>query len=310
MNSVLVTGAGGFLGRAVGRRFASEHWSVFGLGATVDATMRWNAFHHMTLPDVRFADVLKTLRPDVLVHCAGRASVPESFGDPRGDFDSSPLVLFEVLDQVRRLSPQTRVIFLSSAAVYGNPCSLPIDENHVCAPMSPYGFHKRMCEQLCEEFTRCFDVATASARIFSAYGPGLRRQVVWDVCEKALRDPEVLLQGTGEESRDFIHVDDAAAALYLLATRGECDGGAYNLASGDETRIADLASEIVATVAPGKTVRFSGRAAQGMPQRWRADITRLRGIGFQPACAFRTGLGETLAHHQREIAGRCLKKSA
>lgn len=310
MKSVLITGAGGFLGGAVGRRFAAEHWSVVGLGATVDSTMRWNAFHRMMLPDVRFADVLESVRPDVLMHCAGRASVPESFADPRGDFDSSPLVLFEVLEQIRRSSPHTRVIFLSSAAVYGNPRSLPIDETHACAPVSPYGFHKRMCEELCEEFTRCFGVATASARIFSAYGSGLHRQVVWDICEKALRDREVLLQGTGEESRDFIHVDDAAAALFLLATQGECVGGAYNVASGIETRIADLAAEVVSNVAPGKKVRFSGSIPQGMPQRWRADITRLRAIGFQPARAFRAGLGETLAHHQREIAGRCLKKSA
>lgn len=310
MTSVLVTGAGGFLGRAVGRRFLQAGWTAVGLGSTRDHATRWHTFHRMTLPDPVLADVLRRHRPDVLVHCAGRASVPASLAEPGRDFDAGPLVLFDVCEHLRRSSPRTRLIFLSSAAVYGDPRSLPIDEAHEARPVSPYGFHKKMCELVCTEFARCYGLPTAVARIFSAYGPGLHRQVVWDTCTRAVQEAEVLLHGTGAETRDFIHVDDAAAAIHLMATRADCTGEAYNLASGVETSIADLAAEVVARVAPGKPIRFSGLGQPGMPLRWRANVARLRGIGFQPARDLHDGLGDTIAHHQREIAARCLKQSA
>jgi len=310
MSVALITGAGGFLGNAIARTFADRQWTVVGLGRTNKRSRHSAEHHRMTLPDPRLGMLLRHCRPDVVVHCAGCTSVPESFHKPERDFSAGPPVMFELLDHVRRASPQARVVFLSSAAVYGNPRSLPIREQHLPRPVSPYGFHKRMCEVLCEQFTRCFDVATVIARIFSAYGPGLHRQVIWDICEKALGGREVVLQGTGEETRDFIHVDDAAEAVFLLATTRRCAGKTYNLASGAEMKIADLAAKIVGQVAPGTPVHFAGNSPPGMPRRWRADVRRLEALGFRATTDIDGLLGDTVAHHQREIAARCLRKSA
>src|SRR5438552_189686 len=84
---------------------------------------------------------------------------------------------------------------------------------YVARRLSPYGYHKRQAELICEEFSRVYALPTAVARIFSAYGPGLRRQVVWDICEKALATGKLELRGTGAESRDFIHAADIARGL-------------------------------------------------------------------------------------------------
>lgn len=310
MRSAIVTGAGGFLGSAVGRCFSRQKWSVIGLGSSVDTTASWDAFYPLMLPNPRLTELLSIHQPDVLIHCVGSASVPSSFTAPDRDFVASPVVLQELLEQVRRVSPRSRVIFLSSAAVYGSPRQLPISEQDELNPESPYGFHKRMCEELCEEYSRFFGIQTAVVRIFSAYGPGLRRQVVWDICEKALRESEVLLQGTGEESRDFVYVDDAAAALLRIAMQAECVGEAYNLASGIETNIEELAKLIVSRLAPGKRIRFSGQKPQGMPQRWRADISSLHKLDFQNMYSFEAGLDKTLAWYQQEVAEICRRQSA
>lgn len=310
MRSVLVTGAAGFLGRAVCRRFALEGWTVSGLGSAGDRPPGCQAYHRMALPDSRCGVLIASLQPAVIVHCAGRASVPESFHDPGRDFAASAGVVFALLDEVRLHSPGSKLLLLSSAAVYGDPRRLPIDEAHEPSPVSPYGFHKRICEELAAEFTRCFGLRTAIARIFSAYGPGLRRQVVWDLCERVIADGPLLLQGTGAETRDFIHADDVAAALFLIATRADCGGEAYNLASGEETSIADVAAAVVERLAPGTPVRFSGVLPPGVPSRWRADVTRLKTLGFHPERDLQRGLAETLDWNRRELATRCLKKSA
>ena len=110
------------------------------------------------------------------------------------------------------LSPprRPRVVFVSSAAVYGNPPSLPVDEKATPCPMSPYGRHKVECEQLLREFHERIELPSVSLRVFSAYGEGLRRQIFWDVCVQALANGEIRLHGSGSETRDFVHAYDVA----------------------------------------------------------------------------------------------------
>ncbi|MES2571746.1 MAG: SDR family oxidoreductase, partial [Verrucomicrobiota bacterium] len=240
MKSVLITGVAGFLGRHAARQFSREGWRVIG----VDDASPENAqpaagalYHRMRLPSPALRELLRAARPDVFVHCAGRASVPLSMDDPASDFRDNTLLTFEMLEMLRREAPACRFLFLSSAAVYGNPEALPVEESHRVAPLSPYGYHKRQCELLCEEFSAIFGLPTAALRIFSAYGPGLRRQVIWDICERVLTSGELRLRGTGNESRDFIHAIDIGRALTCIASQAPCQGEIYNLASGREATI-------------------------------------------------------------------------
>lgn len=304
---VVVTGANGFLGYYVVRQFVAAGWQVVGIGSSspsADLVANLHSYQRWLLPDKRLLDLLRDLAPQVLVHCAGRASVPLSFAEPAQDFAAGPSLLFDVLDQVRQGSPATRVLFLSSAAVYGHPPRLPIAEDQQLAPSSPYGFHKELGERLCSEFTKLFGVPTASLRLFSAYGPGLRRQVLWDLCQKASQDQEILVQGTGDESRDFIHATDVARAVYQLAVAAPLQGEAYNVASGRETPIAMVAAKIVDLLAPGKPWRFNGVLPPGTPRHWRADIRRLGQLGFVPARNLQEGIADYVAWYRQEVCQR------
>ena len=261
------------------------------------------AYHRMQLPSAALADLLRAAAPDVCVHCAGRASVGLSMSDPAADFRGNSMLTFEVLDALRQHAPQCRFLLLSSAAVYGNPATLPVVEDHPIAPLSPYGYHKRQAELLCEEFSRIYALPTASARIFSAYGPGLRRQVVWDVCEKVLTTGRLPLHGTGGESRDFIHAADIARALFLIAEKAPCDGEIYNLASGRAVTIAALAAILLDALGSKATPAFNGTTTPGDPLHWRADIAKLAALGFAPAIPLEQGVRGVATWCAAELSG-------
>ncbi len=140
----------------------------------------------LSLPDPRLEQLLTSWKPDVCIHAAGRASVPQSMADPASDYSDGPALTLAVLDALRRCVPDCAFVLLSSAAVYGNPPILPVNEEQAPNPISAYGYHKWQSEILCQEFASLFGIRAISVRLFSVYGAGLRRQVMWDLTYKAL----------------------------------------------------------------------------------------------------------------------------
>jgi UDP-glucose 4-epimerase len=303
MKTALITGVAGFLGRYAAREFQRDGWRVVGLDdVPPENAPRGVEFQRMHLPAPELATLLANTTPDVCIHAAGRASVAFSLSEPAADFRDGVMLTFELLDALRRHAPRCRFILLSSAAVYGNPATLPILETHATQPLSPYGWHKRQSELVVEEFARIYAQPALAVRIFSAYGPGLRRQVVWDICERTLATGRLTLRGTGEESRDFIHGADVARALVLLAERAPAEGEIYNLAAGRETTIRELATSLLSHLGSTSQPEFDGQATPGDPRNWRADITRLARLGYVPATTLEDGL--------RSVAAWCLAEMA
>jgi UDP-glucose 4-epimerase len=156
---ILITGVAGFIGRYIARYFFQKGWKVWG----IDNSSPENAplsmlteYHQLRLPNQDFNRLLKQKSPTLCVHCAGRASVGLSLEYPSEDFYANTVLTFELLNTIRINAPQCKFIFLSSAAVYGNPTTLPVSETQVTMPISPYGFHKLQSEQLCSEFNHIY----------------------------------------------------------------------------------------------------------------------------------------------------------
>jgi UDP-glucose 4-epimerase len=223
--------------------------------------------------------------------------------DPYSDFYGGPVLTFALLASLRDLQPECAFINISSAAVYGNPSELPVKEGAPIRPISSYGFHKWQSEIICQEYASLWGIRTASARIFSAYGPGLHRQVIWDIIYKILTQPEVLLQGTGQESRDFIHVQDIAQGVNVIVNNASMKGEAYNLASGSETKIKDLATLIQARLNAQVEIKFSGELPAGTPINWKADIQKINVLGFSPQMTLEKGINDFIEWARREIGG-------
>ena len=304
--SVLITGVAGFIGRYTARYFSDQGYSVIGIDNSPPENAplsNLTSYHRLRLPDNTLNDILRIHSPDVCIHCAGRASVGLSIVEPNADFYANTVLTFEILNALRLYAPQCRFIFLSSAAVYGNPESLPIKETQTPLPLSPYGFHKLQCEQLCLEFFKVYGLPTASVRIFSAYGPGIRRQVLWDICNRAITQNDVTLQGTGNESRDFIHAIDIAKALLLVSNNAPMQGESYNLASGQEVKISYLASLLLNALEYSSTPQFDGIVPVGNPLNWQADISKLTKLGFEVSVPLEKGIKTFASWCRAELVG-------
>jgi UDP-glucose 4-epimerase len=272
---VVVTGAAGFIGSRVASVFADEGWEVVRAGRP-----------QHDIPSPEFDRLFDQHDVGLVVHCAGPASVPASVTNPEADRAGSVDVTRAILALLERREAPPRLLLVSSAAVYGEPNELPVGETAALAPISPYGRHRLETEELAAASA----VPTAVARVFSAYGEGLRRQVLWDIAQKALTGDVVELWGTGAESRDFVHVEDVARGLLAVAQRAAFAHDVYNVGSGDETTIAELAEIFLGALGTDGAAAFRGIEREGDPTRWRADIARLRGLGWSPSIGLPDGV--------------------
>jgi UDP-glucose 4-epimerase len=243
------------------------------------------------LSTIDLAEILREATPDRIVHCAGNANVGLSVQDPFMDLNGSYVLLHRLLYALKSASIAARVLFVSSAAVYGNPARIPIAEEDSRQPVSPYGLHKAACEDLCSYFSRVESIDCRVMRIFSAYGSGLRKQILWDLSAKLEGAGRVEMFGTGNETRDFVHVDDVVRAAELILDKGRPE--VYNVASGEETRIADLARILIRAAGESEDrLFFNGKTKEGDPLNWKADISRLKSLGFEPRVSLERGVGD------------------
>lgn len=303
MKTVLITGAAGFLGRYVVQEMLRSGWSVVGLdGNVAPSNMPTNVIYRsLRLPNNGLFDLVGEFRPNACVHCAGRASIAASVEDPAADFQASVIVTAHLLDALQREASGCRTIFLSSAAVYGQPDHLPVRESASIKPLSPYGYHKRICEVLVEEAARLKDIPAASVRIFSAYGPGLRRQVLWEVASQLAEKNSVHLRGTGDESRDFIYASDVARAIRLLIEKAPCEGEVYNVAAGTETTIKDAVEMLREFFPVSSPAIFAGKRSSIHPERWLADCSRIQQLGFGNTLSLSEGLQALVQWVQKNV---------
>jgi nucleoside-diphosphate-sugar epimerase len=299
--TVLITGANGFIGTYAANTFRQFGWQVIELSrrrqqnetgkrdGTSDVLIKNDLSDHNAL-----LKIIDRYRPQACIHLAAPASVPDSFKNPAADFTAQLLPLLNLLEAIRLSERQINVLLVSSAAVYGNQVTLPIEEEQKLNPLSPYGYHKQYQEQLLDQYVAIYGLKGCKARVFSTYGVGLMRLAVWDITKRALAG-DYILYGTGEESRDYLHVSDVARALLSVVERDSFSGEAINIASGCETKIVDLAETIYKLLGTGEKVRLIPSDENNKdPLRWRADIRRLNSLGFQASVDLECGLASTI----------------
>jgi UDP-glucose 4-epimerase len=283
---LLITGVSGFIGGSIAHFAAERGHEVVGVGR---ARAGAAASRYRVVPaegEPALKELVDGFAPDAILHAAGKASVGASIERPREDFDSAVLTWIELLEAVRRSGRRPLLLFPSSAAVYGNPAELPIREDAPARPISPYGFHKLTAELLAEEYASCFGLDIVVVRLFSVFGPAQRRLLVWELFEQlAGPAPEAVIQGTGHETRDFLHVDDVADAALRLLERGlraprpaPRRAEIVNVASGEELSVRELAARVKEILGTEKGILCRGLERPGDPRGWRADVTRLTAL--------------------------------
>ena len=287
---ILITGSRGFLGSTFAAFATAQGHDVLGLGRTAQPPPGWPGQYAWT--DVAHADLsslVNGFRPDLVFHGAGSASVGGSFQSPLDDLRASVYTFANLLEGIRRSDHRPVVLFPSSAAVYGHPSRLPVCEDDPTRPISPYGFHKLAAEQLGREYAACYGLRVVLGRVFSVLGPRQRRLLLWELFEQFTGDgPGVTMEGTGDETRDFLYAEDVVGIFLRLGeafghrTEGECV--AVNVASGVETSVRALVELTARLLGSGKPVRYQTHGRLGDPSRWVADTSALRARGGDFAC--------------------------
>jgi UDP-glucose 4-epimerase len=289
---ILIIGSRGFIGSHCVDYFKSKGFEVW--QADVNESSGDN-FYKISRQNSDYSILFKEHQFDICINASGSAHVGFSFENPSKDFELNVVNIQKILVAIRDYNPKCKFINFSSAAVYGNPKKLPITENTPCKPLSPYGFHKLQSELLLTEYHKFFGLNTCSLRVFSAYGPRLKKQLFWDLYQKSLQNDVISLFGTGSETRDFIFIDDLLQIIDLVIQHSTFQGAIYNVASNVETTIAEAAQVFLNEFSPEKRVVFNEVIKVGDPNNWLADMDLIKGKGFRPQFNLHLGLKKYVA---------------
>ncbi len=297
MSSVWVTGAAGFIGSHLVRHLSGQGQNVAGidlvpadragLGNTV---VGWDASG--LSPQSLHSLQKKTGTPETVYHLAGGSSVGASLADPAADFSATVGGTATLLEWLRTSSKGARLVIVSSAAVYGNIHRDPIGEADATDPYSPYGAHKYAMEATVKGWASSFEIPSVAVRLFSVYGPGLRKQLLWDLSNRLhASDGPVELGGTGNELRDWTYVTDVVRAIEAAALQAKPCMPVINAGSTRASSVRQISTELVRAYGEDpERIRFSGRARPGDPYSLVAAPGKLVSDGFE----WRVDVGEGL----------------
>ena len=295
--NVLVTGGAGFLPSHLVDALVSNGAKVTVLdnlqaGSLDNLQQSWGQIRFMQ-GDVRDLVTVRAAAEGqhTIYHMAANASVPNSVEDPSYDFHTNVEGTFNVLLAARDLGIK-KIVFASSAAVYGEPQYVPIDENHPRNPISPYGGGKLAAENLGFSYARTYGLDFTAIRVFNAFGPRPPRYVIYDLLVKLERNQDHLeVLGTGQEVRDYCYVSDMAQALILVGTSPGTAGQVFNAAGGNLISIAELVLLIRdLRKLPNLQITNTGRSWEGDIRRLVPKIDKIRSIGFAPTIDLMEGI--------------------
>lgn len=289
-NKILIIGCNGFIGSHLVEQYKSASHRVIGCDVCDSHSVDKYYIVDQLNPD--YNQIFLENKFDLVINASGSSNVNASFINPFYDYNLNVQNAIKILETIRLFNSECKYINLSSAAVYGNPKVLPINEMAEISPQSPYANHKYLSELVCKEYSMYYGLNTCNIRIFSAYGPGLKKQIFWDLYQKYknIRKDHIELWGTGKESRDFIYIKDLVSAIHLCSLNSNFTGEIINIASGKEIFIKDAAETLIRFLDPTVKIIFNGLTRKGDPINWNADIKQLRSFGFDPGYTLETGL--------------------
>ncbi len=300
-SKALVTGAAGFIGSHLSERLVSDGWTVTGIDSFTDYYDPQRKRNNISgllgskeftlieedLNSCRLADHLDGV--SCVFHLAAQAGVRRSWGAEFSHYvDSNILATQKLLEAIKGTG--IPIVYSSSSSVYGDTRDLPMREEHVTSPVSPYGATKLSAEHLCELYRVNFGVRYAALRYFTVYGPRQRPDMAFSIfTTAALGGGEIEVFGDGKQTRDFTFVLDAVEAN-VLASRYEGDGDIFNIGGGSRSSVLEVIEIIRRETGGNPAVRFMEKARGDVLDTWADTSKAQRELGFKPTIGLEEGL--------------------
>lgn len=296
MEKVLITGGLGQLGSYIAERLCREY-KVIILDKKSSYTLDVGEIIKGDILDKSPVDKL-VARADIVVHAAAQVSVSRSIEEPFFDAENNIIGTMNMLQAARNTRPNPLFIYVSSAAVYGNPVHLPIREDHPQDPLSPYGASKLAGEKYTQAFHRAFGLPTVCVRPFNIYSPRQDPEspysgVISRFIDNIKQGKPPVIFGDGKQTRDFVSAKDVAELICLLIKNEKAIGQVFNAATGVPTTINHLAETILKLFCSNlEPVHKEPR--KGDIRDSYADITKAKEIGYTPMIELKQGLKEMI----------------
>jgi UDP-glucose 4-epimerase len=301
-----VTGGAGFIGSNLTRALVSDGVEVVVLD-DLSTGFRSNLTDGVEFIEGDVRDEVDLARAvegsDVVFHLAASVGNARSIADPVRDAEINCLGTLRVLEAARRFDV-AKVVYSSSAAIFGELRALPIREDHPAEPDSPYGASKLAAEKECLAFAKLYGMDIVCLRYFNVFGENQRFDAYGNVIpifvHRMLRGEPLIIFGDGSQTRDFVHVRDVVQAN-VKASRASRVSGAYNIGTGKAVTINDLASLIADLSQAAVAIERRG-PRPGDVLHSRADITAARSaFGYEPLVDFETGLRSYVSWVEAEL---------
>ncbi|MFC4077404.1 NAD-dependent epimerase/dehydratase family protein [Salinithrix halophila] len=300
---VLVTGGAGFIGSHIVDHLLEEGMEVVivdNLTTGSESYLRPEAsFYRLNIQDEGLMDVFREERPDAVIHQAGQSKVPASIEDPIWDAQTNILGTIRVLEGCRQYGVK-KVVYASSAAVYGNPQYLPIDEEHPVQPLSPYGVSKYTPEHYLKAYDELYGIRYTVFRYANVYGvrqlPGGEAGVITILMNKLINGETFRIEGDGEQSRDFIYVEDIATANLSALKQG--DGEILNIGTGKRTTLNELIGVLEECLGRKVETAYSPERPGDIKDSYFHNERVMRVLNWTPRIDLKTGLQRTYDYYR------------
>ncbi len=309
MSRALVTGGAGFIGSHVARKLTDEGYEVVVLD-NLSTGYRNNIPNHLRVEfvegDIRDDRLIAALMDGVQVvfHLAASVGNLRSIENPVADSEINVIGTLRILEGARRAGVR-KVVYSSSAAIFGELKHLPICEDHPCEPDSPYGVSKLAAEKHGLAFAKLFDMDVICLRYFNVYGTNQRYDAYGNVipifADRMLKQEPVTIYDDGEQTRDFVNVDDVARAN-ILAAQAQGVSGVFNIGSGTALTVNELVVQM------GKACDITPEIKRAQPRKGdvrhsRADISSASSVlGYRPTVELIDGLRDYMKWMRGELA--------
>lgn len=311
MDKILITGGAGFIGSTLANHLGDHNDIVviddlsMGNRENLDQTKKITFIEGDVSDKQKMEKILQSHRFDYIFHLAAIASVADSVERPlethRVNFDS----VLMLLELIRKYQPKLkRIVFSSSAAVYGDEPTLPKKEESVIRPLTPYAIDKFAAEQYVLDYCHLYDVPGTAVRFFNVYGPNQNPNspysgvisILVDRYKKQLAGEKAsfTLFGDGSQSRDFVYVEDVVQALLLVSKEEKALGQQFNVGTGNSTTLLDLIQTINQILEVELLLDYQEERAGDIHDSL-ADITKLSTLGYQPKHSILDGMRKYLA---------------